>query len=49
MDKTWMKKDRLSNEYEEGVDSFIEFAQLHLSGKTFIHDVHVLSVEIARC
>jgi len=36
MDKTWMKKDRLSNEYEEGVDSFIEFAQIHSSGKNFI-------------
>ena len=36
MDKSWMKKDRLSHEYEKGVDSFIEFAQIRLSSKTSI-------------
>ncbi|KAL4035831.1 hypothetical protein IC575_004538 [Cucumis melo] len=34
MDMAWMIKDRLSMEYEEGVDRFIEFAQKHSSGRT---------------
>ncbi|KAL0537609.1 hypothetical protein IC582_026592 [Cucumis melo] len=34
MDKSWMIKDRLSMEYEEGVDRFIEFAQKHSSGRS---------------
>ncbi|KAI5335692.1 PREDICTED: transposon [Prunus dulcis] len=31
MDKTWMSKDRMSKEYEDGVEQFIAFAVSHAS------------------
>ena len=34
MDKSWMIKDRLSKDHEEGVDHSIKFAQKHSSGRT---------------
>ncbi|XP_021822071.1 uncharacterized protein LOC110763563 isoform X2 [Prunus avium] len=36
MDKTWMSKDRMSKEYEDGVEQFIVFAISHASNPKLI-------------